>query len=140
MIGARLMDLPRRVAAEPGLARWGRHLSAEVLLEVGADAWLLSVRDGALVAVHRAPAIMPRYTLALRAEPRAFARFLSPEPPPGWHDLMALVRHGALRVEGDPQPFFAHLFWFKGVFALLRAPAEPQPREPGAIPAGAEAR
>ena len=64
---------------------------------------------------------------------------LEPDPPPGWHDLMALVRHGALRVEGDPHPFFAHLFWFKGAFALLRAPAGPQPHEPGAIPAGAEA-
>jgi len=123
VIGARLMDLPRRVAAEAGLARWGRHLSADVLLGIGADEWLLRIRDGVLATVHRAPAIMPRYTLALRADPQAFATFLEPEPPPGWHDLMALVRHGALRLEGDPQPFFAHLFWFKGTFALLRTPA-----------------
>ena len=36
---------------------------------------------------------------------------------------MALMRQGALRVEGNIQPFMAHLFWFKGIFALLREEA-----------------
>ena len=115
--------LPARIASAPGLARWGRHLSAEVLFTAGDDAWILSIRDGAVLRAEPAPAIMPRYNLALRFDPEGLARFLATPPPPGWHDLMALMRQGALRVEGDLQPFMAHLFWFKGAFALLREDA-----------------
>ena len=115
--------LPARAAAAPGLARWGRHLTATVLVEAGDRAWVLAIRDGALVSAEPAAAIMPRFDLALRFAPDGLARFLTAPPPPGWHDLMALMRHGALRVEGNIQPFMAHLFWFKGVLALLREDA-----------------
>ena len=115
--------LPARIAAAPGLARWGRHLSAEVLLAAGDRAWILIIRDGVVLRAEPAPAIMPRHDLALRFDPAGLAKFLQSPAPPGWHDLMALMRHGALRVEGNIQPFMAHLFWFKGVFALLREAA-----------------
>ena len=119
-----LAALPARVATAPGLvARWWRHLTAEVLVEAGEDRWILSVRDGALLRAEAAPAIMPRYDLMLRFAPEGLSRFLDPVPQPGWHDLMALMRQGAMRVEGNIQPFMAHLFWFKGVFALLRESA-----------------
>ena len=116
--------LPARAAAAPGLARWGRHLTADVLVEAGDRAWILVIRDGVLASAGPAPSIMPRFDLALRFTPDGLARFLAAPPPPGWHDLMALMRHGALRIEGDVQPFMAHLFWFKGIFALLREETE----------------
>ncbi|MEO3474882.1 hypothetical protein AAFN86_23685 [Roseomonas sp. CAU 1739] len=115
--------LPARVAAAPGLARWGRHLTIDALVEAGGRAWVLAVRDGVLASADPAPAIMPRFDLALRFDADGLSRFLTAPPPPGWHDLMALMRRGALRVEGNIQPFMAHLFWFKGIFALLREDA-----------------
>ncbi|MBR0649765.1 hypothetical protein GXW78_08830 [Roseomonas terrae] len=115
--------LPARAAAAPGLARWGRHLTAQVLVDAGDQAVILAIRDGMLVSAGPAPSLMPRFDLALRFAPDGLVRFLANPPPPGWHDLMALMRHGALRVEGDLQPFMAHLFWFKGLFALLREDA-----------------
>lgn len=115
--------LPARAAATAGLARWGHHLTADVLVEAGDRAWILVIRDGVLASAGPAPSIMPRFDLALRFAPDGLARFLAAPPPPGWHDLMALMRHGALRVEGNIQPFMAHLFWFKGIFALLREEA-----------------
>jgi len=102
-------SLPARVAASPDLARWGRHLDAEVLLEVGERSWLLTLRDGQVAAVRAGPFVMPASTIALHIEPQALARLLAPEPPPGWHDLLSLRRHGALRVEGDTATFFAPL-------------------------------
>ena len=122
-----MQALPARVVAAGALARWGRHLDADVLLEIGADIWLLTVREGQVLAVRPGPFAMPRFTLALRIEAEAFGRFLSPTPVPGWHDLMALLRQGALRVEGDCTQFFAHLMWFKGALALLGEPAAPAP-------------
>lgn len=129
--------LPARVAAAPTLARWGRHLDAEVLLEVGERAWLLTLRDGQVARVQAGPFVMPRWTLALRIEPEGLTRFLAPEPAPGWHDLLALRRHGALRVEGDTTPFFRHLMWFKGALALLREGASPAEPTPAPAPLGA---
>jgi hypothetical protein len=116
--------LPALVNGDPMLRRWGRFLDADVLLAIGADEWLLRLHDGAVESVRHGPFLMPSWTLALRADPQAWADFLRPEPPPGRHDLMALLRHGELRIEGNLHPFMSHLLWFKAVLAMLRPPKE----------------
>jgi hypothetical protein len=78
------------------------------------------VRDGAITKVAKGPFVMPSWTVALRADPAAWSIFMAPEPTPGFHDLMALVRRGSLLVEGDLRPFMQHLFWFKSIFTKLR--------------------
>lgn len=108
------------INADPALRRWARHLSADVLMEVGDRATRMAVRDGVITEVTPGPFTMPSWTVALRAEPAAWATFMAPEPTPGYHDLMALVRRGALRFEGDLRPLMQHLFWFKGIFAAIR--------------------
>ena len=113
-------DLPRLVNADPMLRRWGRFLDADVLLSVGAGEWLLRLRGGAVESVRRGPLLMPSWTLAIRVDPGAWQDFLSPEPPPGRHDLMALVRAKELRLEGNLHPFMSHLLWFKAALATLR--------------------
>ena len=106
--------------ADPTLRRWGRLLDADILLEVGPTALRLVVRDGQLLRAAEGPFVMPSWTVALRADPTDWAKFMAPEPQPGFHDLMALIRLGSLRVEGDLRPFMQHLFWFKALFARLR--------------------
>ncbi|MCO6415358.1 alpha/beta hydrolase [Siccirubricoccus sp. KC 17139] len=125
-----LQALPGKLRNAPELARWGRGLQADWLLRLGDAEWLLTVRDGAIAAIAEGPFQMPAYTLATRIGAEALDRFLSPTPPPGWHDLLALRRQGALVVEGDVAAFFAHLMWFKGVLALLRE----APPAPAALP------
>jgi hypothetical protein len=98
--------LPALVNDDPVLRRWGRHLS---------------LRDGQVAEVRKGPFLMPSWRFALRAEPEAWRTFLSPEPPPGRHDLFALIRCGALRIEGDLHPFMSHILWFKGAFDALRS-------------------
>ena len=108
------------VNADPVMRRWGRLLQADVLLQVGDRACRLGVRDGQIVAVQPGAGVMPSWTLAFRAEPAAWAAFMQPEPPPGLHDVMALVKRRALAIEGDLRPFMQHIFWFKGLFAAMR--------------------
>jgi hypothetical protein len=118
-------DLPARVNGDPMLRRWGRFLEAEVLLAIGPEEWLLRLHDGAVESVRRGPFLMPSWTLAIRIEPAAWRDFLLPEPPPGRHDLMALLRGKELRLEGNLHPFMSHLLWFKAALATLRGqPAE----------------
>ena len=46
-----------------------------------------------------------------------------PVPPPGFHDLIAMLKVRALRIEGDQHPFMANLRYFKDLLALPRARA-----------------
>jgi hypothetical protein len=119
-----LLSLPALVDSDHALARWGRYLDADVLVEIGADTWMLHIHQGKILRARQGPFRMPSFTFAIRIDADAFADFLRPEPPPGRNDLMALVRHRLLALEGNLHPFFSHLIWFKLVFAKLReAPA-----------------
>ena len=115
-----LLSLPALVNDDHALARWGRYLDADVLVEIGADSWMLHIHQGKILEVRQGPFRMPSFTFAIRIDADAFAEFLRPEPVPGRNDLMALVRHRLLRLEGNLHPFFSHLIWFKFVFAKLR--------------------
>ena len=66
---------------------------------------------------------MPAWSFALRAPREAWDQFWLANPPPGFHDLMALVKRRALRIEGNLQPFMANLLYFKDVMAALRPQA-----------------
>ncbi len=113
-------SLPDLVNPVAHMRRRGRTLSADVLVEIAPRAWLLRIRDGVIETATPGPHLMPNVTLALRFDPDAWGQFMTPLPPPGRNDLMALVRHGKLKVEGTLHPFMAHLLWFKEAFARLR--------------------
>lgn len=49
----------------------------------------------------------------------AWTEFAKPTPPPGYHDVVALIESGHAQIEGDVLPFFRHLFLVKGVIAAL---------------------
>ena len=112
--------LPALVNDFPPLRRRGRTLNADVLVEISPGCWLLRIRDGAIEAVTPDARGMLSWTCALRFDPDAWGQFMTRLPPPGRNDLMALVRHGKLKVEGALHPFMAHLLWFKEAFARLR--------------------
>lgn len=112
--------LPELVNRDTALVRRGRFLSTTFLLGIGETGWLVRVQDGRIAEVTRAPAVMPRYSFALRAPEEAWARFWAPVPEPGWQDLFALQRHKALVMEGDLQPLMANLLYIKDVLASLR--------------------
>ncbi len=99
----------------------GRHLNTVFLLECGDAAYLIAIESGRIQSVRRSPFVMPRWQFALRAAAADWAQFWSPKPPPGFHDLMALVKFRRLRAEGDLYPLMSHLLYFKDVLACPRA-------------------
>ncbi|MDH1520779.1 hypothetical protein [Achromobacter mucicolens] len=103
----------------------GRHLDTVFLLECGDVAYLITVQAGRIAAVKRGPFVMPRWQFALRAAAADWAQFWRATPPPGFHDLMALVKFRRLRVEGDLYPLMSHLLYFKDVLACPRAQGAP---------------
>ncbi|MDO8595545.1 MAG: hypothetical protein Q7R45_02865 [Sulfuricaulis sp.] len=108
------------VNADARLVWRGRFVDTTFLVEVGDISWLIKVNAGRIAAVTRGPFAMPSWTFALRAPREAWDTFWRPNPPAGFHDLFALVKRRALRIEGNLHPFMANLLYFKGVMAALR--------------------
>ena len=113
--------LPDRVNGDVRLVHRGRFVETTFLLGIGEESWLVSIREGRVTQVRSGSFVMPRWTFALRASAEAWRLFWSDSPPPGYHDLFALIRFKRLVVEGDMQPFMANLFYFKGVLGALRS-------------------
>lgn len=122
----RLEQLLQRVNANERLVWRGRYVDTTFLLEVGDVSWLIKISAGRIMSVTRGPFVMPAWSFALRAPREAWGQFWLAKPPPGFHDLMALVKRRALRIEGNLQPFMANLLYFKDVMAALRPQAGAQ--------------
>jgi len=117
-------ELQDRANANERLVHRGRFVDTRLLLEVGSDAYLVVIHCGRVEAVERGPLVMPRWTFALRASREDWLEFWQPRPKAGYHDLMALVKHRRLRVEGDQHPFMANLLYFKALLETLRQTEE----------------
>jgi hypothetical protein len=115
--------LKQRVNDDAGLVRRGKFLTTTFLLEVGATPWLIQIFEGQIVSVTKGPFVMPSSVFALRAPEDEWQKFWSRRPPPGSHDLLAMVRRRVLKTEGNLQVFMAHLRYFKEALAKLRAGA-----------------
>ena len=115
-----LLSLPDLVDRDERLVHRGRWVTVTFLVEVGAEQYLVEVVHGRVADVRRGPLVMPSWRFALRAPVAEWDAFWSSDPPPGSHDLFAMLKRHALSVEGDLQPFMANLQWFKDVLATLR--------------------
>src|SRR6204780_2093550 len=129
--------LKQFVNDDEALVRRGRFLTTTFLLEVGQAVWLIAIFEGRIVSVTSGPFVMPSSSFALRAAEAEWEKFWSRRPPPGSHDLMALIKRHVLRVDGNLQIFMANLRYFKEALAKLRAtgaqtaPARAQAALPG---------
>ncbi len=112
--------LADRVNADERLVARGRYVDTAFLMEIGDAQHLVHIRAGRVAAVTSGPLVMPRWTFALRAAPQVWERFWLPLPPPGYHDLFAMMKRRELRIEGDLYPFMSNLLYFKAVLAAPR--------------------
>jgi hypothetical protein len=113
--------LPRLVNGDAALLRRGRFLDVTFLLTIGSTDYLVRIHRGRIEAMQRGPHVQPRWTFALAASATAWQTFWQPVPPPGAHDLIAMLKTGVLRLDGDQHPFMANLRYFKELLALPRA-------------------
>lgn len=117
--------LPDLVNADARLVHRGRFLTATLRLDIGPDAYLIAIDKGRVAELRKAPFVMPSWTFGLSAPSESWERFWQAVPPPGYHDLFALLRRGDLTLSGNLQPFMANLLYIKDVMASLRSPKEP---------------
>ncbi len=115
-----LENLQQRVNDNAWLVQRGRNVNTDFMIEAAPSAWLVRIREGRIESVKSGPFVMPCWTFALRATAETWNTFWQPDPPPGFHDLMAMLKFRALRIEGDQYPFMCNLLYFKDVMASVR--------------------
>ncbi|HUZ73312.1 MAG TPA: hypothetical protein VMU87_10010 [Stellaceae bacterium] len=113
----RLSDL---VNGDPWLVHRGRFVTLELRLDLGAVLYHVAIDRGRIAAVARGPFLMRAWGFAVRGSAEGWRQFWRPVPPPHHHDIFALQKLGAFRIEGDLQPLMANLLYFKDVLAAPR--------------------
>src|SRR5712691_3033746 len=132
---AMIEKLPDLVNADTALVRRGRMLTVDILLEIGTTPYYVSIESGRITGLDRGPIIMRSWSFAIRGSEQAWRQFWLPFPPPHFHDLFALAKHGEFRIEGDLYPLMANLPYFKGVLAAPRKSGLPDLRIQDTAPA-----
>ena len=112
--------LPELVNSDPVLLRRGRYLDLDILIEVGAVPYYLSIAAGRIARLDRGPLLMRSWALAFRGPEDAWRQFWQPFPPPHFHDIFALATAGRFRIEGDVHPLMANILYFKDMLAAPR--------------------
>jgi hypothetical protein len=119
-LAAMIEKLPDLVNGDAALVRRGRTLTVDVLIEVGATPYYLSIAAGRIARIERGPLLTRSWSFAIRGSEQAWRQFWLPMPPPHFHDLFALAKRGEFRIEGDFYPLMSNLLYLKAVLAAPR--------------------
>jgi len=124
MVAGAIDGLGEMANADAWLVHRGRFLDVTFLLGTGGEEYLVRIYRGRIEEIVKGPHVMPRWTFALGAPRDAWIAHWQPVPPPGFHDLVAMIKTGALKLQGDQHLFMANLRYFKDLLALPRAQPE----------------
>jgi hypothetical protein len=119
-LARRVALLPQLVNGDAFLVQRGRWVTLDLLLEIGTLPYTLAIERGRVATLEPERRIMPAFRFAVRGGEDAWRAFWRPVPPPHHHDIFALQKLGAFRIEGDLYPLMANLLYFKAVLAAPR--------------------
>ena len=109
----KIEKLQELVNAYAALVRRGLWLSADMILEVGDARHLVKIREGRILDVSPLPLMAIPFDFAVIGTEEAWHAFWQPVPKPRHHDIMALIRDGKMRIEGDLEMMMAHILTLK---------------------------
>lgn len=115
-----LTQMKERLNTNARLVEKGRLVSGSVMMRIGQETHKLTFEKGMLVDIRQGPFPMPNVDFTISAPAEEWQEFWRPVPKPGSHDLFAMLKRKVLTLEGDMHLFMSNLFYFKGVFALMR--------------------
>lgn len=112
--------LPELVNTNVALVRRGRWFSATWMVEAGNQQWRIATEAGRIASVTPVRTNLEPWVFAVRAEEDVWRQFWRPLPEPGFHDIIALMRYGRMRLEGNLGPLIANLLYMKQVLESPR--------------------
>lgn len=115
-----IKDLPDLVNNNPALVRRGRWTNAVMMLGIGENYWLITIKEGRITACDQQTLRISAFDFAITGDEAAWRKFWQEAPPPMHHDLHALLRIGAIRIEGDVDLLLANMLYLKIMLETLR--------------------
>ena len=113
--------LREAVADDAELSVTGRWCTLNVALVVGEETVLLCLHEGKVAGAVPNPGIDASWSVTLRGAPEDWRAFLRSEPPPFYHDLLAMnTRVPSFSIEGDRKAFVRHLRVLRRVFEIAQ--------------------
>lgn len=114
-----------QINADPEFQLESRYLSLKLRLEMGADTFIVKVREGAVdVFVPSGPnhmTLMHDYDLEISASNEEWTKFLSKNPKPFYQDLFSVVIKHDFRWGGNVKMWFANYGALRRFFDVMRA-------------------
>lgn len=120
-----IVKLPELVNANAALVRRGKWFTATWMAEVGTQQYRVVTEAGRIAGVQPVKTHLQPWVFAVRAGEDAWQRFWRPMPEPGFHDIIAMMRYGHMRLEGNLEPLIANLLYMK---AVLESPRQLEAR------------
>jgi hypothetical protein len=105
--------LQELVNSDAALIRRAQWLSADMMIEIGNKRHLVKIRDGRITEVSPLPLLAMPFDFAVIGTEEAWHEFWQPVPKPRHHDIMALIREGKMRIEGNLEMMMAHFLTLK---------------------------
>mgnify|MGYP001818831553 FL=1 len=109
----KLEQLPDLVNGDAALVRRGQWLSADLMLEIGDARHLVKIRAGRIVEIAHLSLLAIPFDFAVIGTEEAWDAYWQPVPKPRHHDIIALIREGKMRIEGDLEQMMAHFLTLK---------------------------
>lgn len=114
-----------QINADPEFQLESRYLSLKLRLEMGADTFIVKVREGAVdVFVPSGPnhmTLMHDYDLEISASNEEWTKFLSKNPKPFYQDIFSVVIKHDFRWGGNVKMWFANYGALRRFFDVMRA-------------------
>jgi hypothetical protein len=96
------------INSDPEFKLAARHMTKDVLLEIGDSQRIVRVRDGVITEIKQAPTFMDQWSFAVKGPIESWEKFLEPVPPPFYTSLFAAMIRATMSVVGDLEAAFAH--------------------------------
>jgi hypothetical protein len=117
------VELFQRFREAAGFFSRTRDANFDMLVQFADLATVVSVRAGQVRLIEQTQAPLLAFDFAVKGSAQAWQAFWLYMPAAGWHDIFALHKRKAFSIEGNLQPFMAHLQFIKD---LLASPRERQ--------------
>lgn len=108
------------VHQQPFFKRRAGFVSVTFLMGVGNEEYLVSIDKGRVGELKKGPLLTPSYEFSVRASAETWDAFWAAKPAPGMNDILALLKKGLMKFEGNLHPLMSNLFFFKELLASPR--------------------
>lgn len=112
--------LPDRFNRQVRMIHHARRLRTTFQLCVGEACYRVTIAEGRIASVRPGPFVMNDWDFSLEADSAVWQQFWQKVPPPGFHDIMALIKARRLLVQGNLYPLMSNLLYFKTLLAIPR--------------------